>query len=251
MIKLKNISISFDKISVLRNFSGNIKEGDFITLIGANGSGKSTLLDIIAGKIKPHSGSILFDEKNITELNELERAPFVSRLFQNTHLSSVPSMTVAENLALATYKKRRLGLIWGMKHFPNKIINKILKPMNLDLEKLLHKPMGALSGGQRQIISLVMATIIPPKILLLDEPTAALDPGAATKLLIFAAKFIKKHNITTILITHDPHIAITLGNKLWILQDGVIKKEYMQEKRQLSPDHLIGEIDYDQLKKAT
>jgi len=107
--------------------------------------------------------------------------------------------------------------------------------------------MGSLSGGQRQIISLVMATIIPPKILLLDEPTAALDPASATKLLIFAAQFIQKHNITTLLITHDPHIATTLGNKLWILEDGIIKKEFGPEKRSLSTDHLIGEIDYEQL----
>jgi putative ABC transport system ATP-binding protein len=249
MLELKNICVSYVKINVLKNLSGTINDGDFIILIGTNGAGKSTFFDVISGATKPDRGTVLLDGRDITTLDELARAPFVARLFQNTHLSSVPSMTVAENLALSTYKQGKVGLKNGMKDFPDQIIEEVLKPMNLNLEQLLHKPMGSLSGGQRQIISLAMATVIPPKILLLDEPTAALDPGSATKLLIFAANFIKKHNITTILITHDPHIATTLGNKLWILENGTITRTYGLEKKELSTDHLIGEINYNELKE--
>lgn len=247
MIELKNVTVSFGPITVLKNLNAKMGNGDFITLIGANGSGKSTLFDIISGKTKPQSGQILFDGQDVTHLNELQRAPLVGRLFQNTHLSSVPSMTVRENLAMATFKSGRVGFTDGLKNFPTHIVDEVLKPMNLNLESLLDKPMGSLSGGQRQIVSLIMATLIPPKILLLDEPTAALDPQSATRLLVFAARIIKEHKITTLLITHDPHIATTLGNKLWVLEKGSIGKTFGEEKENLSTDHLIGEIDYEQL----
>lgn len=247
MITLKNISIAFNNIPVLQQLSEHVMPGDFVMIVGANGSGKSTLFDIIAGKRHPDAGHIIIDGMDVTSLNELERAPLVARLFQNTHLSCVPTMTVAENFALATLKDKRAGFKPCMDNFPEKALQEIALSMNTSIDNVLQKPMGSLSGGQRQTLSLIMATLIPPKILLLDEPTAALDPTAATKLLLFAAEFIKQHKITTLMITHDPHLALVLGNRLWILDNGAIKQEFGPEKASLSPDHLIGSIEYDKL----
>jgi putative ABC transport system ATP-binding protein len=247
MIKLENISIAFKGIPVLKKLCATVQAGDFIMIVGANGSGKSTLFDIIAGKRRPDSGAILFDDINVTRLNELKRAPLIARLFQNTHLSCVPTMSVAQNLALAMLKGKRAGLSLCMSNFPEQALQEIALAMNTSMDTVLEKPMGALSGGQRQTLSLIMSTLIPPKILLLDEPTAALDPTAATKLLLFANEFIRQHNITTLMITHDPHLALVLGNRLWILEDGAIKQEFGPEKSGLSPDHLIGSIEYNRL----
>jgi len=248
MLKLKDISVSFGPTSVLRNLSCTIQEGDFIVIVGANGSGKSTFFDTIAGTIKPITGHIMLENTEITNLDEKHRALYISRLFQNTVKNSVGSLTVAQNLALATYKNRSVGLVNGMKHLSLDQAKKILEPLNGDVKKLLDKKMQSLSGGQRQLISFIMATLIPPKILLLDEPTAALDPTAATILLKYAAPYVKKHNITTLLITHDPHIALSIGNKVWVLEQGNITKQFTgEEKKQLNPDKLIGQIDYQAL----
>ncbi len=244
MITLKNICVTYGKTPVLNNLSATIQEGDFITIIGANGAGKSTFFDVIAGNTKPLSGQLIVDDTDITNLDEKKRAAFIARLCQNPWVNVVPSMTVAENLALATFKGKSLSFKSAIKQLPLATIERVLKPMNENIHQLLDKQMKSLSGGQRQMIALVMATLTPPKILLLDEPTAALDPQSATKLLVFAAKYIKEHKITTLLITHDPHIATQMGNKLWVLEDGVIKKEFGPEKRMLSTEHLIGEIDY-------
>lgn len=247
MLRLENIIVSYNKHTVLNNLCAMVDKGDFITIVGSNGAGKSTLFDLIAGKVKPSSGSVMLDNIDITMQDERQRASVVARLFQNTYLSSVPILTVAQNLALASSKGRCVSFNAALHHFPQDIIDTILKPMGFDNPALLEKQMGQLSGGQRQMISLIMATLIPPKLLLLDEPTAALDPSAATKLLVFIAQFVKQYNITTLMITHDPKIATHMGNKLWVLQDGVIKKEFGQEKIHISTDHLIGEIDYQQL----
>jgi putative ABC transport system ATP-binding protein len=247
MIELKNISVHFGGIPIFHNLSVRIKAGDFVTIIGANGAGKTTLFDLIAGRIVPQSGRIIIDGRDVTPLRELERAPLIARLFQNLRLNTVESMTVAENLALATYKGRRVGLHKAMQSFPFQIVENVLRPLNGNIDDLLDKPMGSLSGGQRQMIALIMATLCPPKILLLDEPTAVLDPQSATKMLIFAAAFIKQHAITTLLITHDQRIALRLGDKLWVVQSGSIKQYDEEEKKKLAPEDLIGEIDYEAL----
>lgn len=247
MLKLKNISVSFDKKEVLKNLSATVEHGDFVTIVGSNGAGKSTLFDLIAGRIKPVQGTIQLNGKDVTSLDERARSVSIARLFQNTHLSSVPTLTVSENLALATAKGRTAGLCDVMKRFPDHIVEFVLKPMGMDVDALLDRPMGLLSGGQRQIISLVMATLVPPKLLLLDEPTAALDPIAATKLLVFAAELIKKHKITTLLITHDQRIATHLGNKLWVLENGSISKIFGEEKKNISTSLLAGDVDYEKL----
>jgi putative ABC transport system ATP-binding protein len=250
MMHLKNICVHFGAQQVLQNLSCTINPGDFVVIVGANGSGKTTLFDFIAGKLKPTSGTITLNGNDITQLSELERSAFISRLFQNTQLNTVSTMTVAENLAMALYKGRAVTLRNGMQALKEHDIINLLEHLNLAWT--LDKPMASLSGGQRQLIAFVMATLVPPTILLLDEPTAALDPAAATTLLRTAARYVKEKGITTLLITHDPQIALALGNKLWVLENGTITKQFEGErKRGLSPEHLIGHIDYAALAQDT
>jgi len=247
MLKLKNIDVWFDTNHILQNLSCTVEPGDFIVIVGANGAGKSTFFNTIAGKNRPNNGTIELEGSDITQLNEQQRAGMITRLFQNTKLNSVGSLTVAQNLAMAHYSQRRARLVDGMHSMPNELAEKIISELDID-KSILQKPMKALSGGQRQLIAFVMATRHIPKILLLDEPTAALDPQAATKLLQYATHFIKQHSITTLLITHDPHIALSIGNKVWVLENGRITKQYnAQEKKDLSPNKLIGQIDYAKL----
>lgn len=248
MIKLENVSVSFGGYKVIDNLSCAVNDNDFISIVGANGAGKTTFFDLISGKVKASSGKIFLNNEDITGLSERERAPRISRLFQNTYLGCVSSMTIRENLALAMFKNKNSGLKSGISNFPVAVIEEIIKPLNMGLEKMMDTPMGLLSGGQRQMIAFIMATLIKPKILLLDEPTAALDPASATKLLIFVNEFVRSNKITTLLITHDPNVALVLGNRLWVLEKGTIKKEFGAEKADLSPDHLIGHIDYKKLK---
>ncbi len=244
MLKLNKVNVWFGNNHVLRDLSCEIEPGDFIVIVGANGQGKSTFFDTIAGKVKPASGTIVLDNNDITALNEQERAGLITRIFQNTQLNSVGSLTVQQNLAMAYYSRRSVRLVDGMQVMPRLKAEYLMRNIGMDVS-VLDKPMSALSGGQRQLIAFVMSTQLIPKILLLDEPTAALDPQSATKLLQYAARFIKEHAITTLLITHDPHIALSIGNKVWILEDGKISKQFgAQEKKNLNPDKLIGQIDY-------
>lgn len=249
MLQLKNINVQFGAHHVLKNLSCSVEQGDFIIVVGNNGAGKSSFFDTIAGTLLPKSGHVIIDGQDVTTLNELQRSGMVTRIFQDTSLNSVGCLTVAQNLAIAQYSRRPVQLIDGMNQMPRQRAIELVNDLGMG-ESILDRPMNALSGGQRQLIAFVMSTQLIPKILLLDEPTAALDPQASTKLLAYAANFIKQHNVTTILITHDPQIALSLGNKIWILQDGVIAQEFLgSEKNNLHPDKLIGQIDYDALKK--
>lgn len=249
MLELKNINVQFGHNHVLKNLSCTVEQGDFIVVVGSNGAGKSSFFDTIAGKIKPTSGHVVIDNKDVTQLNELQRSSMVTRIFQNTRLNSVGCLTVAQNLAMAQYSRRPAQLIDGMHEMPRAKAIALVNDLGMD-ESILDRPMNALSGGQRQLIAFVMSTQLIPKILLLDEPTAALDPQASTKLLEYAAKFIKRHNVTTLLITHDPQIALSIGNKIWVLQNRIIAQEFTKaDKKNLHPDQLIGQIDYDALRK--
>ncbi|HEV2917276.1 MAG TPA: ATP-binding cassette domain-containing protein [Candidatus Babeliales bacterium] len=248
MLSLNSINVRFDSNYILRDLSCQVKQGDFIVIVGTNGAGKSTFFDTIAGKIKPISGSILLDGIDVTYWNELKLSSMVTRIFQNTQLNSVGSMTVEQNLAMTQYSRRSARLIDGMADMPTNRAQELVHTLGMP-ESILKKSMNTLSGGQRQLIAFVMATQQIPKILLLDEPTAALDPQASTKLLQYATQFIRKNKITTLLITHDPHIALSIGNKIWVLEHGTITKQFeLEEKENLKPDHLIGHIDYDALK---
>ena len=249
MLELKNINVQFGNNHVLKNLSCTVEQGDFIVVLGTNGAGKSSFFDTIAGKIKSASGQVIIDNHDVTQLNELQRSSMVTRIFQNTRLNSVGYLTVAQNLAIAQYSRRPAQLIDGMYEMPRDRAIALVQGLGMD-ESILDRPMNALSGGQRQLIAFVMSTQLIPKILLLDEPTAALDPQASTKLLAYSAQFIKQHKVTTLLITHDPQIALSMGNKIWILQNGVIAQEFKEaDKKNLHADQLIGQIDYEALRK--
>lgn len=247
MIKFDNVSVTIDNKQILKNISCTINTGDFIVIVGPNGAGKSTFFDMISGKRLATNGKILLDDIDITQMDEQHRALFISRLFQNPQLNGVASMTVAQNLALSNYKGQTVSLLDGMKKFPEHLKTELDK-LNLGSEKILQTPMKDLSGGQRQLLAFIMATLLPPRLFMLDEPTAALDPQAATKLLQFAIKFIAEHKMTTLLITHDPELALAIGKKIWILEDGQITKQFdTQDVAHLSASDLIGHIDYKNL----
>jgi putative ABC transport system ATP-binding protein len=243
-LTIKNVSKRFNNIEVLKNISCELNPGDFVIMMGANGTGKSTLFEMIAGKILPDEGTIYLNGSDITQTPERKRASFIGRLHQNTFLGSCSNLTIRENLAMAQLKGQMAGLALGIRRFPEDIVEELLKPLNLNLEKLLDVPMAALSGGQRQIISFIMTILQPPQMLLLDEPTAALDPQSATSLLSFAQSFASRHQIPTLLITHDPLVARHLGNRLWILQEGRIQREYRSEKSTMNPLDFFHAIDY-------
>ena len=244
MIKFENVSVIIDNKPILENISCIINPGDFIVIVGPNGAGKTTFFDMISGKRIATTGKIFLDDIDITNLDEQRRALFISRLFQNPQLNGIASMTVAQNLALSSYKGETVSLVDGMKKFPTHVKPELDK-LNLGSEKILHTPMKDLSGGQRQLLAFIMATMQPPRLFMLDEPTAALDPQSATKLLQFAIKFINEHKMTTLLITHDPELALTIGKKIWILEDGKISKQFdMHDTPHLSAHDLIGHIDY-------
>ncbi len=247
MLKLNQINVWFGRNHVLKNLSCTVQEGDFVVILGTNGAGKSTFFDTIAGKVMPTSGSVILADKDITKQNEQERAAAVTRIFQSTRLNSVGSMTVAENLCMAHYSRRCANLSSGTATLTQEQLEHIVQDLGMD-KAVLARRMNQLSGGQRQLIAFAMATQKIPHILLLDEPTAALDPQAATTLLSHAVKFIKQHKITTLLITHDPHIALSVGNKIWVLEHGMIARQYTQaDKHTLNPEQLIGQIDYKKL----
>lgn len=245
MLQLLNLSKKFNNLPVLQSLSCRVAPGDFVIIIGPNGTGKTTLFDIISGKTAPDQGSIYLDDNDITSMSEQKRAKFISRLFQNTYLGSCSALTVRENLAMATLKERPAGFRLARTAFPEKTIEEFLAPLNL--EKLLDVPMSSLSGGQRQIIAFVMSILKPPKLLLLDEPTAALDPTSATQLLSFAKKYAQTHEVPILLITHDPMIAKHLGNRLWILGNGGIQKEFGPEKNKMDLQDFFRPIHYEAL----
>lgn len=250
MLSLKNINITFSNNHILKNISCDVMHGDFIIIVGGNGAGKSTFFDTIAGKNTPDSGQILFNNQDITDLNESERAKYIARIFQNTNLNSVGNLTVLENLAISQFNNKRTGFSKGTSCMPFEEASRLISLVGLP-DTILQTKMNQISGGQRQLIAFIMATQLTPQLLLLDEPTAALDPQASTKLLYHATKFIKKNNTTTLLITHDPYIAMNIGNKLWVLENGIIIKQYNEkEKKNITdPNALIGQIDYQSLKE--
>lgn len=244
MITIQNLGLCLSGIPVVKNLCADVQKGDFITIVGSNGSGKSSLFQMLSGRITPTAGSIKIEGEDLLRIPEQRKALLISHLQQNPSLNGVPSMTVEENFALALSKGRTARLCHAKKNMNKAAMCQALAPVCKNPEKLLFVPMRRLSGGQRQMAALAMATILPPQIMLLDEPTAALDPQAATRILLFASHLAKQHNITTLLVTHDPGIAIHLGNRLWVMRQGMLCEQYGPEKKRLSSEHFLGSIDY-------
>jgi len=238
MLKLENISKSFnkgtpDEISALNPLTLEFEKNTFSILIGANGSGKSTLLNLIAGNIFPDQGQIILGKENITEWKPFKRSKYIARVFQNPSQGTAPGLTVLENFRLASLRSRSKGLGIGLGNKFKREIQEVIESAKPELMDKINQPMGSLSGGQRQTISILMSTIDNPQLLLLDEPTAALDPKSSEIVIDVAEKIIQERGITAIWVTHDLSLALKKGNRLIHLKNGSINKD-IKDKTNLS-----------------
>lgn len=236
MLDLKNLSLTFypgtinEKVA-LDHVSFHVEEGDFISVLGTNGAGKSTLLNVISGSLGCDSGQIILDGEDITKYPEYKRAKKIGRLFQDPLKGTAPNMTIEENLGLAYSRGKRATLSRAIKKGDRSFFVEKLKELGLGLEERISTNVGLLSGGQRQALTLLMATIVTPKLLLLDEHTAALDPKTAKQVMDITDKIVKEHCITTLMITHNMRQALEYGNKTIILNEGKIVKVLEGEER--------------------
>jgi putative ABC transport system ATP-binding protein len=221
-----------------------VEEGDFITVIGGNGAGKSTMLNIIAGVFSPEEGRIVIDGADVTKMPEYKRASMVGRVFQDPMVGTAGNMNIEENLALANRRGSRRGLRWNIKKEEREFFKEKLKMLDLNLEDRLTTKVGLLSGGQRQALTLLMATLKKPKVLLLDEHTAALDPKTASKVLSLTDELTGSQNITTIMITHNMKDAIKYGNRLIMMMGGSIIYDVKgEEKANLTVQDLLAKFE--------
>ncbi len=208
MLKIQNLTMIFnknlpDEKIIFDNFNFEVKKGEFVAIIGGNGTGKSTLMNLISGTIIPDSGKIFVDNQDITNLPEHKRASFISRVFQDPLKGTAPNLTIQENLSLALMKKSRKNLRFAINKQDTEFFKSKLNELGLGLENRIDTKIGLLSGGQRQAVTLLMAILVKPKLLLLDEHTAALDPKSREKILELTKKITREHKITTLMITHN------------------------------------------------
>lgn len=243
MLQLSHISKTFNPGTVnaklaLDDLSLEVKDGDFITIIGANGAGKSTLFNAIAGSFFTDSGSILLDGRDITLTPEHDRARVIGRLFQDPMRGSAPGMTIEENLALAAGHG---GWLSRISKEDKKLFRERLALLGMGLEDRMQQPVGLLSGGQRQALTLMMATINPPKLLLLDEHTAALDPATAEKVLALTQDIVREGKLTCLMVTHNMQSALDLGNRTLMMDGGSVIYDVAGEEREKLqvPDLLV------------
>ena len=236
-IHLKNIDKTFFPNTnrahhALKNISLTIQDGDFITIIGGNGAGKSTLLNAIAGAFTLDSGHILFDEMDVTKQVEFERAKYISRVFQDPLQGTAPRMTVAENMSLALRRGEKRGLKKGYTEQELTTFKELLSSLHLGLEERLNAEMGLLSGGQRQSIALLMATMKTPQLILLDEHTAALDPKTQRQVMKLTQEKIQEQQLTALMITHNLQDALQYGNRLLVLHRGEVAYDFAREEKE-------------------
>lgn len=249
MLEIKEIYKTFNKGTVnekhaLNGVNLTLNEGDFCTVIGGNGAGKSTTLNAIAGVWPVDSGAIIIDGKDVSGLSEHKRAPYLGRVFQDPMTGTVADMEIIENLALAARRGKRRGLSWGVKAKEREKYRELLAEFELGLEDRMSSKVGLLSGGQRQAITLLMATLQKPKLLLLDEHTAALDPKTASKVLELSDKIIKENNLTALMVTHNMKDSIVHGNRLIMMNNGkVILDISGEEKKKLTVDELLKKFE--------
>jgi len=227
MLKCENVTKIFDKGSATEKtaLSGtwlHLNESDFITVIGGNGAGKSTLLNAIAGAFSLECGSIIIDGQDVTKCPEHTRAKLIGRVFQDPRMGTAPGMTIEENLAIAFRRCKRRSLGWGINRRERTLYREHLSTLGLGLEDRLQVKVGTLSGGQRQALTLLMATLQKPKLLLLDEHTAALDPKTAKIVLELTGKLVLENKLTTLMVTHNMRDALKSGNRIIMMHDGQI-----------------------------
>ena len=246
MLRIEHISKTFHPGTVnekkaLDDFSLTVNDGDFVTIIGSNGAGKSTLFNSIAGNFLVDSGRILLDDENITFTPEYKRSKYIGRLFQDPLRGTAPHMTIRENLALAYLRAgKHTKMFSRVSRKDEEKFRDVLKQLDNGLEDRMDVPVGTLSGGQRQSLTLLMATIVPPKLLLLDEHTAALDPGTAEKVLNLTRRIVEEHQLTCLMITHNMQSAIELGNRILMMDSGNIVLDIGgEEKKNMTVEGLL------------
>ena len=245
MLKIENVYKTFNAGTVnekvaLQGLNLHLKEGDFVTVIGGNGAGKSTMLNAITGVFGVDSGKVLIDGVDVTHLPEYRRAKFIGRVFQDPMMGTAATMQIEENLALAARRGRPRTLRIGITRAEREAYREKLKLLDLGLEDRMTAKVGLLSGGQRQALTLLMATLQKPRLLLLDEHTAALDPKTAAKVLDATQKIVEKDHLTTLMITHNMRDAIAYGNRLIMMYNGHIVVDVSgEEKKNLTVEQLL------------
>ena len=245
MLELKELYKTFNPGTInaktaLSGLSVTLNDGDFVTVIGGNGAGKSTMLNATAGTFFVDSGKVLIDGADVTNLPEHKRAAFIGRVFQDPMMGTAPSMQIEENLALAARRGQRRGLSWGVTKEEREQYRELLGGLGLGLESRLATKVSTLSGGQRQALTLLMATMVPPQLLLLDEHTAALDPATAEKVLDLTRRVVAESHITCLMVTHNMHQALELGNRTLMMADGHIVLDVAgSERAGMGVDDLI------------
>ena len=245
MLEIKNVYKTFNAGTVnekvaLKGLDLTLEDGDFVTVIGGNGAGKSTMLNAVAGVWPVDMGKIVIDGQDVTRLSEHQRAKYIGRVFQDPMMGTAATMQIDENLALAARRGLARTLKTGITKKEHDEYYELLKTLDLGLENRMTSKVGLLSGGQRQAVTLLMATLKKPKLLLLDEHTAALDPKTAAKVLELSDKIIAEHNLTALMVTHNMKDAIVHGNRLIMMWDGKIIRDIKgEEKKNLTVDDLL------------
>jgi putative ABC transport system ATP-binding protein len=245
MLKITNLHKTFNPGTVnaktaLSGLNLTLNDGDFVTVIGGNGAGKSTMFNAISGVWKPDYGTIEIDGVDVTNMPEHKRAAFLGRVFQDPMKGTSPDMEIAENLSIAARRGKKRRLVWGIRKDERKKYKELLAMLELGLEDRLTCKVGLLSGGQRQAVTLLMATLNNPKLLLLDEHTAALDPKTAAKVLEITDRLVRDNNLTTLMITHNMHDAIHYGNRLIMMHEGKIAVDISgEDKKKLTIPELL------------
>ena len=245
LLKIEDIHKTFEagtvnENHVLKGLDLTVEEGDFISVIGGNGAGKSTLMNILAGGLQVDQGDILLEGKSIKQTSVRKRAKDIARVFQDPKMGTASRLTIEENMAIAKKRGARRGLSWGVKEKDREEFKKALKELNIGLENRLKVDTQYLSGGQRQALTLVMAALVKPKLLLLDEHTAALDPKTSEMVMELTQKIVESHDLTTLMITHDMNHAIEYGNRLIMLYQGKIVVDVKgEEKKNLTVEDLM------------
>lgn len=249
MLELINLRKAFNPGTInekkaLNGISIKLEEGDFVTIIGGNGAGKSTTLNAIAGVWPVDEGAILINGQNVTGLSEHQRAKYIGRVFQDPMTGTAATMEIQENLALAARRGQKRSLRWGITRKEKEQYHELLKTLGLGLENRMTSKVGLLSGGQRQALTLLMATLKKPQILLLDEHTAALDPKTAAKVLQLSDEIIAANHLTAMMVTHNMANAIEYGNRLIMMNDGrIIYDVKGEEKKHLTVDDLMKKFE--------
>ncbi len=249
MLEIRNICKTFNPGTInekkaLIDVSLTLNDGDFCTVIGGNGAGKSTIMNAVAGVWPLDSGMILVDGTDVSGLSEYQRAPFFGRVFQDPMTGTAGDMQIDENMALAARRGQKRTLRWGVTKKEREQYREYLKTLDLGLEDRLTAKVGLLSGGQRQALTLIMATMKKPKVLLLDEHTAALDPKTASKVLAATDRIVAEHNLTTLMVTHNMRDAINHGNRLIMMNEGHIAFDVSgEEKKHLTVEDLLHKFE--------